>query len=245
MKSLGGLFQFLCLVFCATFCVADSSEKKSPNSYNPIGKRDPFKVLNAASTGRKLSSIYPTEKYDLEQLNLKAILRIGGRSRAMIEAPDGKTFIVYEGEVVGRERATLSRILKTEIIFSQKTFNYLGNASLVEHVLSLPSEAAGSGLEDLFEKQETGSDASSDAKREGSGVNPLKDNVKKIFNKIDAKIGGSRNKSQRMIAGKRPEAGDSELKGQGEFQENVKKIMNRPQQLEKDLDELVGPNEKK
>lgn len=223
MKSLGGILKFLCLVCFINICVADSSEKKSPNSYNPIGKRDPFKVLNAASTGRKLSSIYPTEKYDLEQLNLKAVLRIGGRSRAMIEAPDGKTFIVYEGEVVGRERATLSRILKTEIIFSQKTFNYLGNASLVEHVLSLPSEASGSGLEDLFEKQEAGSNATSDAKLEGSG----------------------RNKRKRMIAGKKSETWDPEVKGQGDFQENVKKIINRPQQLEKDLDELVGPNEKK
>lgn len=108
--------------------------------YNPAGKRDPFKAAISNANWRNLSSIYPTEKYDLEQLSLKAILRFSGKSRALVEAPDKQTFILFEGDIVGRQRATLSRILKSEIIFTQKTANYLGNASLVETVVSLPGE---------------------------------------------------------------------------------------------------------
>ena len=130
---------FTALAMCISISIS-ANEPKGTNIYNPAGKRDPFKVLVLGSAQRKPTAIYPTEKYDLEQLTLKAILRVQGKSRAMVQAPDGQTFVIVEGEVVGRERATLSRILKTEIIFTQKTFNYLGNSSLIERVLSLPPE---------------------------------------------------------------------------------------------------------
>lgn len=140
MKALLEQFYWAIFFLLGSIVLGDSQVLKVTTLYNPLGKRNPFKVVGGITVGRTVSAIYPTEKYNLNQLTLKAILRFGGKSRAMIEAPDGQSFIVYEGETIGREGATLSRILKTEIIFTQQTFNYLGTSSLSELVLSLPIE---------------------------------------------------------------------------------------------------------
>jgi hypothetical protein len=200
MKDGIGKKKLIIFLGIAALGFGDAQEKKMVNIYNPVGKRDPFKVLSSLPLGRKIAAIYPTEKYDLDQLALKAILRIGGKSRAMVQAPDGLTFVLYEGEMVGRERATLSRILKTEIIFSQQTANYLGNQSLVERVMSLPPEEILAGSETESGKIEKNRDVSSSK----GPINNLPTSSKKI----------------------------------------IEKVLDRPNQLEKQLEEAMGSKNK-
>lgn len=107
--------------------------------YSPTGKRDPFKAPNIGR-GLDSNSLNPLEKYNLEQFQLKAILRTDNGTRAMFQDPEGKVHIVAEGDVVGRERGMVSRIVNSEVIVTQKTVNYLGAESLLERVMSLPKE---------------------------------------------------------------------------------------------------------
>lgn len=58
----------------------------------------------------------------------------------MFEDPQGKTFILKQGDVIGRERGSVSRILNTDVIVTERTFNYLGTESLYERVISLPQD---------------------------------------------------------------------------------------------------------
>ena len=209
MKRPERIVCFFCFFYVAQFGVSQPTEKKGAIIYNPAGKRDPFKVLSITPAGRKVSAIYPTEKYDLDQLNLRAILRMGGKSRALIEAPDGQTFIVNEGEIVGRERATLSRVLKTEIILTQQTFNYLGNPSLVERIISLPPESPGLVFETSGDEPKAKRNPNSNSKRNS---------------------GASQDRSP-----------DSEtLDGvKSGLATDVKKILDRPAQLESELDDIM------
>ncbi len=108
--------------------------------YSPIGKRDPFKLPSTKGMGRDVASASRLERFSLEQLELKAILKGLGKNRAMFADPEGKVHILSEGAILGRERATVSRILNREVIVTLRTFNYLGNESLVEKVVSLPTE---------------------------------------------------------------------------------------------------------
>ena len=108
--------------------------------YSPVGKRDPFKAPFTGQSSRTLASINPLERFSVEQFQLRAILRGGNSPHAMFEDPEGKTHIVAEHEVIGRERATVSRILNTEVILTERTFNYLGVENLYEKVLSLPQK---------------------------------------------------------------------------------------------------------
>lgn len=108
--------------------------------YSPIGKRDPFKVPSTKGLNRDVASTNRLERFSLEQLQLKAILKGLGKNRAMFEDPEGKVHILSEGSILGREKATVSRILSREVIVTVRTFNYLGNESLVEKVVGLPTE---------------------------------------------------------------------------------------------------------
>lgn len=109
--------------------------------YSPVGKRDPFRQP-VTESGREVSAVNPIEKWGLEKLELKAILKGIGRPRAMFEDPDGRTFILSEGDIIGRERGTVSKIINKEVIITERTFNYLGAQSLYERILSLPADDA-------------------------------------------------------------------------------------------------------
>lgn len=132
----------LLLIGILAIATANSGENSEEKSviYSPVGKRDPFKAPTARTLGRDLAAINPLERFNLEQLQLRAIMKGLGKHRAMFEDPEGKTHILTEGTVLGRERATVSRILDREVILTIRTFNYLGAESLSEKVVSLPND---------------------------------------------------------------------------------------------------------
>lgn len=117
-----------------------SAETESGSLYSPIGKRDPFKPPESSGPDRTPSAIESVERYSIDQLRLRAILRGSSGPRAMFEDPQGKTFILKQGDVIGRERGSVSRILNTDVIVTERTFNYLGTESLYERVISLPQD---------------------------------------------------------------------------------------------------------
>ncbi len=116
------------------------TDKDKLQIYSPIGKRDPFKPPSTTATGKEILSLNPLERFAVEQFQLRAILKGMGKNRAMIEDPEGRSYIIAEGDRIGKERATVSKILTNEIIVTEKTFNYLGNLSLYEKILSLPPD---------------------------------------------------------------------------------------------------------
>lgn len=127
--------------------IAEGPAEKG-NIYSPIGKRDPFKPPPMDSLGRDLAALNPLERFSVEQLQLRAILRGMGKPRAMFEDPEGKTYVVIPGMIVGRERATISRILGTSVVMTQRTFDYLGQESLYEKVVSLPASIIDQGIDE-------------------------------------------------------------------------------------------------
>lgn len=109
--------------------------------YSPVGKRDPFKEPLVVSGDRSPTALRTIEQFGIDQLQLRAILRgDGGIPRAMFEDPRGYTYIVKPGDSIGRERGQVSRILNTDVIVTERTFNYLGTESLYERVISLPQD---------------------------------------------------------------------------------------------------------
>lgn len=136
MKAFLKIFAVSTLLTTAAVCYADSRL----SVYSPAGKRDPF-MAPAVTPAREINaSLSPTERFSLEQFQLRAIVKGIGRDRAMFEDPENNSYILYEGDTIGRERASISRILDTGVIVTERTFNYLGEESLYEKVLSLPSD---------------------------------------------------------------------------------------------------------
>jgi Tfp pilus assembly protein PilP len=135
------IFLIAMSLFVISLPVRAQTEPKS-NIYSPAGKRDPFRPPAALPSREVSVSVNPTERYSLEQFQLRAIIKGIGKNRAMFEDPDAKAYILFEGDSLGRERATLSRILDRGVIVTERTFNYLGEESLFEKVISLPSDSS-------------------------------------------------------------------------------------------------------
>jgi Tfp pilus assembly protein PilP len=107
--------------------------------YSPIGKRDPFQIprLNLRDPASTESDLF---RYQVEQFELKAVLKNAESSQILISDPKGNTYILKEGDELGRAHATISRILDKEVIITEKVTNYLGHQGLTEKVLSLPMD---------------------------------------------------------------------------------------------------------
>ena len=111
----------------------------SSSVYSPIGKRDPFNIpkLNLRDPASTENELF---RYQVEQFELKAVLKNAESSQILIADPKGNTYILKEGDELGRAHATISRILDKEVILTEKVTNYLGLQGLTEKVLSLPME---------------------------------------------------------------------------------------------------------
>lgn len=116
----------------------DNTEKTV--TYSPVGKRDPFRPPTSPTVARQTASLSPLDRFNVEQLALRGILNGLGKPRAMFEDPDGKSYIVTEGQTIAKERVTVSRILSKGVILTQRTFNYLGEENISERVISLEGE---------------------------------------------------------------------------------------------------------
>jgi len=90
-------------------------------SYSPKGRRDPFKPLiqpkqkGGTYTAPELSTRPdkikgPLEKFELSQFRLIALMVVKGVPRAMVKAPDGKSYMVKIGDYIGMNDGVVKKI---------------------------------------------------------------------------------------------------------------------------------------
>lgn len=117
------LFGALFLVICSTGLVwaADpTSETKDEDSvaeeafaYNPAGRRDPFAPLVyqiSAVPAQEQRTLGPLEKFELNEFRLLAMMIVKGAPHAMVKAPDGKSYTVVPGDLIGPNGGVVKRI---------------------------------------------------------------------------------------------------------------------------------------
>lgn len=128
-KGLGCLCTATCLfVFVPAVCLAqkaieEPAEKtvqentvatiKDQFTYNPAGRRDPFMSLVkkiSTTVAKPKVNLGPLGKYELGQLRLMAMMVVDGTPRAMVKAPDGKSYTVKNGDLVGPSGGVVVRI---------------------------------------------------------------------------------------------------------------------------------------
>ena len=89
--------------------VAAAAETAEEFVYQPRGRRDPFAPLirrdepapAVQATRRPEELRGPLERYELQQLRLIAVMVVRGDPRAMVAAPDGKSYTVKIDDYVG------------------------------------------------------------------------------------------------------------------------------------------------
>ena len=132
-KFLGFLFLSLLLLLCGAvgnvFAQQDTAPSGTPTpelnstqattdnfSYGPKGRRDPFKPLvqkkefAKKTKGRATKIKGPLEMFELSEYRLIAIMVVKEIPRAMIKAPNGKSYTVKIGQYIGMNDGIVKNI---------------------------------------------------------------------------------------------------------------------------------------
>jgi len=118
------------------------SEKKEPEkkgepeyTYDPVGKKDPFKpFLQMASTRGSSRNVplTPLEKYEISQLKLVAIISSPEGNIALIEDSAGKGYFLKKGIGIGKNEGKVARILKDKVVIEETYQDVFGQTKINE-----------------------------------------------------------------------------------------------------------------
>ena len=98
-------------------------EEEEEFTYNPIGKRDPFRSFLSFSSD---SSIFddlprtPLQRYDIEQYRLTGIIFNVGRPRALVEDPEGVGHVMELGTYIGRNWGKVTQISSEKVTVTEE-----------------------------------------------------------------------------------------------------------------------------
>ena len=118
----------------------EATEKVAEYSYNPIGKRDPFRSFTSIEVVRP-DSIVASElqNWELDQLRLVGVLGGGDGPTAMVEDPKGKGHIVHHGDLIGKKWGKVTQIKSDEIIVTEEFRDPVENRPITnEYSMKLP-----------------------------------------------------------------------------------------------------------
>jgi type IV pilus assembly protein PilP len=97
-------------------------------SYDPIGKRDPFRsfVWDRRDRMEPAATAGPLEQFDLSQLEVVAVVWRTGNARALVEDPSGESYIVGEGAAIGKNQGHVIEIDDNTVVVKETYVDYLG-----------------------------------------------------------------------------------------------------------------------
>lgn len=100
--------------------------------------RDPFKMPDMGVETTLVAPIL--ERFPVETYKMSGILMGADRMRAMVVAPDGKSYMVSVGAKIGNRGGSIEKITNDSIKIREKFINVLGQEEVISNELTLPSE---------------------------------------------------------------------------------------------------------
>lgn len=106
-------------------------------TYNPFGKRDPFRSYLSDKAGKNRESKDPLLNYDLTKFTLTGVLWGISNPKAIVVDGDGHGHVISRGTRIGRNKGQVIRILKDEVVVSEEYRDPLGKLLVSEHALKM------------------------------------------------------------------------------------------------------------
>ena len=99
-------------------------KKETSDEIDYLRMRDPFlRPRKQAQDGRRRSDL---EIYNVEQFRLVGVMTGPGKTRAMVVAPNSKTYFISEADRIGVNNGRVVKILPDLILVQEKILNVLG-----------------------------------------------------------------------------------------------------------------------
>jgi Tfp pilus assembly protein PilP len=121
--------------YIIVLCLICGLPARANDSYNPVGKRDPFKA-SYRPTEKRTREPGPLEEYDLDRLKLAAVIASTSKPLGLVEAPNGIQYVVVTGSMIGRNRGRIIKIVKDRIIISELYFDPVSKKT-TKHIRNL------------------------------------------------------------------------------------------------------------
>jgi Tfp pilus assembly protein PilP len=113
-------------------------------SYNPSGRRDPFKSLIVKGDGKKnLEMLPPLQRHEVSDLKYVAVVWGELGTYGMVEIPDGKGYAVRVGTRVGPNRGVVKRITAKDLTVVEQYVDFFGETRTRDIVLALRTREEG------------------------------------------------------------------------------------------------------
>ena len=103
-----------------------------------LTQRDPFKMTEIPKNTATVSEL---EMYPVEQFKLIGVLEGLNGLSAMVVSPNGKTYFVKKGMVMGTQKGTIRKITDDALIVRERVKNVLGDLESVDTSITLPPES--------------------------------------------------------------------------------------------------------
>lgn len=102
--------------------------------YNSAGRRDPFKsLLTLQEKEKDVSLLPPIQQLELDQIKVTGIVMDEKEGpRAMIKAPNGRTFIVKIGTIIGKNEGEVIEVSLEGFRVVEKYVDFMGRETLKE-----------------------------------------------------------------------------------------------------------------
>ena len=107
----------------------EEETKEEAFVYVTEGRRDPFVPLSRIRRPIEISAepATPLQSYDLSQFRLAGVIVGKGASKAMVIAPDGKSYILSEGVKIGKNNGVILTISSESVVVEEKYYDFSGN----------------------------------------------------------------------------------------------------------------------
>jgi type IV pilus assembly protein PilP len=117
---------------------ATSPEPAGDYSYNPIGKRDPYRSFLPRERDPQLCVDWadPLQCWAVERLSLRGVVW-GEHPRALIETPRGESFVVELGSYVGGNWGKVTHIDREAVVITEEYLVGDGELKVVPHRMEL------------------------------------------------------------------------------------------------------------
>jgi type IV pilus assembly protein PilP len=107
-------------------------------SYNPIGKRDPFRSFIAGQREDEIRSPTPLQRYEIDQYDLVGIVWGGAMPRAMVQDPEQTGHVIELGTYIGKNWGKVTQITSKEVVITEEYQTIEGELVTNQVIMGLP-----------------------------------------------------------------------------------------------------------
>lgn len=114
-----------------------------PYTYNPAGRRDPFRSLIVTGGKKNVEFLPPLQRREVSELKYVAVVWGTLGTYGLLEMPDGKGYAVRVGTRVGPNQGVVKRITAKDLTVLERYVDFFGDTRTREVVLELRTREEG------------------------------------------------------------------------------------------------------